>query len=132
MKCLSIKQPWADLIVLGMKDIENRGWKTNYRGRLLIHAAQQIDEDGKWDLCISRIFRNDMKRLYATPGHVVHLGFIIGAVDLIDCVTVSPSRWFSGHYGFVLAHPAIFKNAIPYRGKLGIFEVPDEIIAGAL
>lgn len=39
MKVLSIQQPWAHLIVSGCKDVENRGWKTDYRGPLFIHAS---------------------------------------------------------------------------------------------
>ena len=39
MKALSIKQPWASLIAHGIKDIENRTWKTNFRGRIYIHAS---------------------------------------------------------------------------------------------
>lgn len=41
MKALSIKQPWAHLIVSGVKDVENRSWKTNYRGRIFVHASKQ-------------------------------------------------------------------------------------------
>jgi len=43
MKALSIRQPWAWLLVEGFKDIENRTWKTNYRGSFLIHASKQFD-----------------------------------------------------------------------------------------
>jgi hypothetical protein len=43
MKAISIRQPWAWLIVNGMKDIENRTWKTNYRGQLFIHASSKFD-----------------------------------------------------------------------------------------
>lgn len=39
MKAITIKQPWASLIVHGIKDIENRTWLTHFRGRVLIHAA---------------------------------------------------------------------------------------------
>ena len=39
---LSIRQPWAWLIVNGHKDIENRDWPTNFRGRLLVHAGQTM------------------------------------------------------------------------------------------
>ena len=39
MKALSIKQPWASLIAHGIKDIENRNWKTHFRGRIYIHAS---------------------------------------------------------------------------------------------
>lgn len=40
MKALSIRQPWAWLIVHGGKDIENRSWHTKFRGRFLVHAAK--------------------------------------------------------------------------------------------
>lgn len=40
MKALTVKQPWAGLIIAGGKDIENRTWRTSYRGRVLIHAAK--------------------------------------------------------------------------------------------
>ena len=43
MKALSIRQPWAELIVAGLKDIENRTWRTDYRGPVLIHAGMKIE-----------------------------------------------------------------------------------------
>jgi hypothetical protein len=42
-KVLSVKQPWASLIVLGIKDVENRFWHTSHLGRLLIHASKEWD-----------------------------------------------------------------------------------------
>lgn len=39
MKTLSVRQPWASLLVSGLKDIENRTWVSNYKGRILIHAS---------------------------------------------------------------------------------------------
>jgi hypothetical protein len=44
MKELSIRQPWAWLIIAGHKDVENRSWTTTYRGPLLIHAARRPDD----------------------------------------------------------------------------------------
>ena len=44
--CLSIRQPWAWLVAHGWKNIENRTWQTNYRGRLLIHAAGGMTSEG--------------------------------------------------------------------------------------
>jgi hypothetical protein len=41
VKILSIRQPWAYLITQGYKNIENRGWPTNYRGQFLVHASSQ-------------------------------------------------------------------------------------------
>ena len=55
MKAISIKQPWASLIAYGIKDIENRTWRTNYRGRVLIHAGASKKEG--WRL-------NDVQRFH--------------------------------------------------------------------
>ena len=43
MKCLSLKQPYADLLVFGEKTIELRKWNTRFRGEFLIHASKNID-----------------------------------------------------------------------------------------
>ena len=46
MKVITLKQPWATLVAEGYKKYEFRSWKLNYRGKVLIHAGQGIDEDG--------------------------------------------------------------------------------------
>jgi len=43
-KVISVKNPWGYLICSGLKDVENRTWKTSYRGRLYIHASKGIDK----------------------------------------------------------------------------------------
>jgi hypothetical protein len=43
MKCLSLKQPFADLLALGEKIIELRKWNTKFRGKFLIHASKNMD-----------------------------------------------------------------------------------------
>jgi hypothetical protein len=43
MKAICIHQPWAHFIVKGFKDIENRSWKTKYRGPILIHAGVNVE-----------------------------------------------------------------------------------------
>ncbi|HEX2406122.1 MAG TPA: ASCH domain-containing protein [Nitrososphaeraceae archaeon] len=43
MKCLSLKQPFADLLALGEKTIELRKWNTKFRGKFLVHASKNID-----------------------------------------------------------------------------------------
>jgi hypothetical protein len=45
MKVLTVRQPWASLIVSGIKDVENRSKATNYRGRIGIHAGQKVNAD---------------------------------------------------------------------------------------
>jgi hypothetical protein len=45
MKCLSLKQPYAELLVSGKKTIELRNWNTSFRGKFLIHASKNIDKE---------------------------------------------------------------------------------------
>jgi len=111
VKALSIQQPWADLIVRGLKDVENRTWATTYRGPLLIHAGRALQK-GRTTFT-----------LYG-PEHEWDLGGIIGMVDLVDCVTDSKSPWAApGRTHFVVANP----RRVPFhpvKGMLGLFEVP--------
>lgn len=114
-QAISIKQPWAWLIVKGYKTIENRTWKTNYRGTVLIHAGKGFDLDGYEE--IKEFFPkiqmpgiSDFKR-----------GGIVGEVFLADCVTEHSSPWFSGPYGFVFTGPCEL-NFTPCKGQLGFFK----------
>lgn len=126
MKALSIRQPWAWLILHAGKDIENRDWPTHFRGRFLIHAAKGMTRDE---------YENGRDTLLDIPGPDIELprfedlrrGGIVGYAELVDCVTASESQWFFGSYGFVLrdATPLPF---IPYRGSLGFFDVPDSLL----
>jgi hypothetical protein len=45
VKALTIRQPWAWATIYGGKDVENRRWRTAYRGPLLIHSGQNPDPD---------------------------------------------------------------------------------------
>lgn len=119
MKAISIRQPWASLIVSGVKPVENRTWKSNFRGRLLIHAAQKFDREGlDWicENCISDHYFIGEKSKELRGG-------IIGSVNMIDCVTDFDSDYFSGPYGFVFKDP-INIPLKPWKGQLGFFEVP--------
>jgi hypothetical protein len=120
MKCISIKQPWAWLIFHG-KPVENRSWPSKYRGTLLIHAAMTFDRVGEGFILGS------LKTAIPEKDDLT-FGAIIGQVDMIDCVKYHPSPYFCGPYGHVYEKPVIFEKPIPYKGKLGIFDVPDEII----
>lgn len=113
MKALSIRQPWAWLIVNGYKDIENRNWRTNFRGRILVHAAKKID----------RISYEDLLPDYPLPPiDKIERGGIVGSVEIIDCVENSDSKWFYGEFGFVLKDPELCAF-MPMKGRLGFFNV---------
>ena len=117
MKALSIRQPWAWCIAEGLKDVENRTWRTKHRGGLLIHASKTFDHAGY--LWIETEMGIDLPAPSA-----FRRGFLIATVCLAGCVTESDSPWFTGPYGFVLRNPVRF-NAVEWRGQLGIFEVPE-------
>lgn len=135
MKCLSIKQPWASLIVMGLKDIENRNWKTTYRGPLLIHASKTYDLEGEMWLQSQPAYKEEcltlIKEGYLLPCRFPR-GLIIGCVDMIECFAAHPSKWFWGEYGFIFINPRKFSAYLPYHGFPGLFDVPDKIVEGLL
>ena len=151
MKALSIKQPWAWLICAGFKDVENRTWKIGrsaqhgpYKSqtaefsislpcRIYVHAGKVSDYygatavDGIFDLLPRDTRHTIWKResLLALPH-----GAIIGEVDIVDCVTNSPSPWaVKGQYHFVLANPTAYNVPVPCRGRLGVFEPEIDMLA---
>src|SRR4051812_36591026 len=105
MKCLSIRQPYAFAIVMGYKPVENRDWKTPFRGRVLIHAGLKEERDD-----LDGVLRQVAAQTGRSIGDVTdeyfahrHLGAIVGAATITDIVTAMESQWFYGPYGFVLA-----------------------------
>src|SRR5262245_16833844 len=113
MKIITIRQPWAHLIVNGSKDIENRSWKTSYRGPVLIHAS--LNENRA--LC--RKYRLDPKALQR--------GGVVGIALITDCVVKHRSDWFFGPYGFVLRKRRPLKF-IKWKGSLGLREAPNRLL----
>ena len=117
MKAISVRQPWATLIVRGIKDIENRSWPTTHRGRLLIHASKTPDSEA-----IQVVIEELAAEGIAVTMDDFPLGGIVGEVEVLDCVRAHPSHWFSGPWGWVLAGTKQTAFA-PLRGRLGLFDV---------
>jgi hypothetical protein len=112
MRALSIRQPWASLIVAGCKDVENRTWRTSVRGRILVHAGLALDRAG---------LEFAAKLGIEIDPATLDRGGVIGSVEIVDCVDYSESPWFFGPFGFLLRSP----QRLPFRpcpGKLGFFE----------
>lgn len=121
MKALSIRQPWAWLIVAGHKNIENRSWRTAYRGRILVHASGRCEPIGPIQQSITQA------GLKIRIPEKLPLGAIVGAVDIVDCIDDSDSVWFSGPYGLVLANPSELRSPVSCLGKLNVWTVPETI-----
>jgi hypothetical protein len=118
MKCLSVQQPWAWAIVHGPKRIENRTWKTNYRGPLLIHASKGRRRLG--DYGSGEPLEADLV-----------FGAIIGQVQLLDCVPIADvqdQRFAEGPWCWVLGNARALPAPVPYTGCIYLFDVPAEAI----
>ena len=125
MKALSIRQPWAYLIVNGIKDVENRTWHTDFRGRIFVHAGLSKEDMTKEVLAsiVGRLDSNSAGRLMLVYA-LQEYGAIIGEVDIVDCVWNHKSKWRAiGQWQFVLANPVAYTQPIPCRGQLGFFSV---------
>jgi hypothetical protein len=125
---LSIRQPWAWAIIHAGKDIENRDWSTNFRGRFYVHAAKGMTRGEYVDFI--EFTRERFRFTFPTsltcpPAEELQRGGIIGEAELTDCVREHASPWFTGQYGFVLrnAKPLPFR---PHKGSLGLFVVVPE------
>jgi len=125
MRVLTIKQPWARLIVIGEKLVENRGWATSYRGPLVIHAGKSWDQAGAFYL------REHMG--VHVPSKADHVfGALVGMVEQVGCVSKHPSPFAFGPNIHVYEDPREFPKPIPAKGSLGFWHVPDELVRRAL
>lgn len=137
MKALSLRQPWAWLVVHGGKVIENRTWSTRFRGGFYVHAAKGMTVA---EYKAAHDFALLTDRNVHLPGFdELARGGIIGRARLVDviepCSNVSwplcSHPWhIPDQYGFVLADV----EALPFQplgGALGFFSVAGRVRDGA-
>lgn len=80
MRCITIRQPWATLIAIGEKRLETRGWKTNYRGELAIHAGKRVD--------VAACLAEPVRSLLAASGYTADnlpTGAVVAIARLAGC-----------------------------------------------
>lgn len=127
MKALSLKQPWAELLIQGKKKIEIRKWNTSFRGKFLVHASKNPDKEA--------LERFNMKGL--------SYGVIIGTAELKDVKKYNDEEEFQkdkdshladssfGLYGFIIENPKRIKP-VEYKGMLNFWNGPDLTIVPSL
>lgn len=151
MKALSVRQPWAFLIVnqtsysvydlaqpypdkglttrLGRKDVENRSKKTNYRGEILIHAAGTKAKDHE-----VFVHRKESEKAWETrllagapKNQRLPYGGIVGVAEIVDCQDCDvDSPWWDGEgWAWRLANQTSLPFS-PLRGALGLFNVEEK------
>jgi hypothetical protein len=140
MLALSIQQPWAQLIALGRKRIETRGWRTAHRGPLAIHASKSFAEASR-QLCFQEPFRRDLAAAGFIHSADLPRGAIIGTVELVACVPsdsildelTDAERLYGdlgpGLWAWRLADARPLDLPLPMTGHLGLFkvELPDTL-----
>lgn len=109
VKAITLHQPWASLIAVGVKTIETRGRRTSYRGRIVIHAGQARPVDVMpWILRPDRNVMVDSRVPHVSPEIPLRLGAVVASAVLTDCVPVQnlineptchiAEPWGAGHY----------------------------------
>ena len=125
MKALTIRQPWAWAIMSGLKIIENRTWKTPYRGELLIHAGRGASV---------KLPGNKLPDGTPIPDDLPR-GFALGVVDLIDILPVEecdPDNPFAiGPWCWVLSRPRPLASPIACKGALSLWRPPAAVLEAA-
>lgn len=135
MKAISLWQPWATAMAIGLKQIETRHWRHNYRGLIAIHAAKRWTRE-------EREFSADMAELHnegrlALPplGAIVATGFIVGIEPTETLLPkISETEEMFGNYGpnrfgWIFRDIVSLPEPVPCKGAQGFFEVPDDLSA---
>jgi hypothetical protein len=137
MKCISLQQPWATLVVIGAKHFETRDWHTSYIGDLAIHASQRFAEEAR-ALCAREPFRSALARAGYRQSADLPTGAVVGHVELVECLPVAtvltllqdtPEELAFGDYrnarwAWRLVGPRRLLEPKRCRGHLGLFDVP--------
>jgi len=131
MKALSIRQPWAELILQGRRTLELRTWRTTYRGKIAVHAAQEIDKTA----C----------EHYGIDAQTLPRGQIVGTVEIGDIIDFDAESFdaaqvehlylkgFPGDLvGWRLTDPQRLSEPINFKGKYNLFEIPDALMETVL
>lgn len=119
---LSIKQPWAELILLGRKTIEVRSWPTDFRGPLVLHTGKKPE--------LEAVFRYpDINASY--------LGGFVGVAELVNVELFTHATWSrlraehlvpgpmpNEAFGWRFRHVRRFKRPVDASGSLKLFPVP--------
>jgi activating signal cointegrator 1 len=142
LKAISLYQPWASLVALGLKRVETRSWSTTYRGPLLIHAAERWDAD---QIAVRDLADRDLvDHGYVELPRNLPLGRVLAVCRLTGCSQVRQGSltpegiglsslemafgdYRPGRFGWSLEDVRPLAEPVPWRGMQGLWPVPDEL-----
>lgn len=132
MKAISLWQPWASAVALGIKRVETRHWSTKYTGPLVIHAAK------RWTRA-EREFAEIEHTLGRLPPRLP-LGALVATCTLMGCRLTQDvahqlgsiermyGNYEAGRFAWFLTDIKPFSEPIPWKGAQGFFNVPDDAL----
>lgn len=132
MKAITLTQPWATLVALGLKVTETRSWRTAYRGPLAIHAAKGLTKEAV-QIGYSQPFRQHLKAAGYTVVTAMPRGAIVATCQLVDCVPTDKYQgkdmldfafgdYSSGRWAWKLEEIKPLDKPIPARGALSLWD----------
>lgn len=129
MRALTIHQPWAGLLMAGIKPLENRKWCPGLAlgDRIAIHAGRDAHVE---DWVVEEMER---RLTHATAPLCLENGVILGTMRyqgvIVDAGTLAPEdrKWFVGPKAWLLDCPQEWNLPPKIKGKLGLWEVPEDV-----
>ena len=137
IKAISLHQPYASLIAMGLKKFETRSWSTNYRGKLVICAAKKntLQQQSNYETLANSLLLD----LTVHPWSSLPKGMAIAVCDLTDCIQMTESfiseqseqeqlcgHWESGRFAWKLENVQPFPQPVPIKGKQGLWKIPPD------
>ncbi len=142
MKALSIKQPYAGLVIAGIKTVENRSWAPKLaQGTIAIVSTASPDAAKWWGP-----ERESCKKLkVAFPEELCKInGSILGTVTFDHIIWMSEKGkpetdaaawppnwktwWIPDSIGFIFEHPKKLLRPIPLKGRLGLYALDENVV----
>jgi hypothetical protein len=119
---LTVRQPWADALLFGGKDVENRSWSSGYRGVLVVHAGLRWDPAGEAAL---RVLLGDAAAAGLLAAARARVGVVVGLVDLVDVHAGAGggccSPWAAGRWHWRIAARRPLPVPVAATGRLGLW-----------
>lgn len=142
MKALTVHQPWATALAVGMKQYETRSRITNHRGEIAIHAGKTFNEE-VFEQLSGLAFENHMelplaRRWSGAQPQDFPTGSVLAVGELTDCILMdedliasisdqerSLGHWEPGRYAYKIENVRLLPEPVSARGKQGLWEWDD-------
>lgn len=141
IRCISLWQPWAQLIVCGAKRFETRSWSTNHRGPIAIHAAKRFQKhEREWAAMLHRRGFLDVTESDMPLGAIVAVARLVEVWPsdhpALDALTTGYEKSFGnfdpGRFAWELQGVVKLDEPVPFRGRQQLFDVPAAIVSDVL